>query len=304
MFNFLNNEQVLAQICQITTISLYLSGSQVIKSIIKKGSTHGISILPFLTCAVSCTIWLKYALLKQDHVLIITNGFGTCLEWIYVLVYLSYLPVDVSKSSSTRRWLIIQITFMFGILITCSRPKFSDDEMEKLLELMVKVCVFTNICNYASPLGQALHCVSIKSTENLSIALSTTYWLQIVSWLQYGIVTGKTVVIIPNAMGIFLSSFIMSLFFIYPRKRLHDDSLSRRYGYIDDVNRPTHPRINSFHKFEIDIPTDHSQRSQSVSHTEQHIYSRINTSRKSNFKMFSRDDFEKTRLIEGERHII
>lgn len=236
ILSFIFNEYLLGIICQVTTILLYLSGAQVIKNIIHKGSTHGISILPFLTCAVSCTIWLKYALIMNDKVLIVTNFVGTLLEWFYVLVYLLYLPTDISKNTSVRRWLTIQLVFMFGILLTASQPKYSEFEFTKLKEFLVKVCVFTNICNYMSPLGQAIHCYTHKSTENLSLVLSFTYWLQVMSWLFYGLATMKTVVMVPNAVGSVLTTFTMSLFFIYPNRSAGGIS-GANTGYYDANRR-------------------------------------------------------------------
>lgn len=213
------SEEFLGNFCIITNILLYLSGVQVIRNIMHRGSTHGISILPFLTCAVSCTIWLKYAIIKDDYVLFITNAVGTILEWVYVLIYLMYLPTDIGQNAPIRRWLTIQIVFMFGILLTCSRPKYTDQEFLNLTDFLVKVCVFTNICNYMSPLGQALYCYKSKTTENLSLLLNFTYWLQVMAWLMYGFLTGKTVVIIPNLFGSVLTTFTMSMFFMYPSRR-------------------------------------------------------------------------------------
>jgi len=246
VLQILNDELLLADICTVTTIALYLSGLGVVKCIIKKGSTHGISILPFLTCAVSCTIWLKYALLKKDYLLIITNLFGTLLEWLYVLIYLIYLPTEIIHNTSIRRWLTVHLVFMFSILVTSAQPKYSEKEMDYLLDFMVKICVFTNICNYFSPFGQALTAIKSKSTENLSFILSITYWLQVIVWLKYGLVTNKIVIIIPNALGVFLSSFILSLFFIYPNRRRNsisslksrrsDSNLSKNSNFTSKSN--------------------------------------------------------------------
>lgn len=219
LLSYLLSENFLGNICIVTNILLYLSGVQVMKSIITKGSTHGISILPFLTCAVSCTVWLKYALIQDDHVLFTTNAVGTVIEWIYVLFYLSYLPTDISQNASIRRWLTIQLTFMFIVLLIASLPKYTEVEMENLREFLVKICVFTNIANYMSPLGQAIACYKNKSTENMSFALNLAYFLQVASWLIYGFVTMKAVVIIPNVFGIFLTTFTLSLFFKFPNRR-------------------------------------------------------------------------------------
>ena len=225
------NEHTLAQICVVTTISLYLSGISVMSNIVKKGSSSGISILPFLTCAVSCTIWLKFALITEDPVLWKTNLAGTLLEWIYVFIYISYLPTEISKNHNIRRWLTIQIIFMFTILITASQPKYTDEDLSNLKDFLIKVCIFTNICNYMSPLGQALYCYKQKSTENLSVVLNFTYWIQVCAWLTYGLTTGKIVVIIPNSLGIFLTSFTMSLFLMFPRGKQQHHLGGGQYSY-------------------------------------------------------------------------
>jgi len=221
-FGFLFEEEILAVVCIIFTVSLYLSGFAVISMIRQRKSTHGISILPFLTCAVSNTVWLKYAFLRNDSVLMTTNGFGACLEWLYVLIYMSYMPQADAAEKTVKKWLIIQLGFMFFVLLVCAQPKFTQEEFDALIDFMVKVCVFTNICNYISPVAQCLQVIQVKNTESLSLSMSIAYFLMTVAWLQYGVVTGKVVVIIPNMLGVVLTSLTLVLFFIYPKRRSVD----------------------------------------------------------------------------------
>lgn len=215
---YLSNEEPLSILCIVFTVSLYISGFAVINNIRARKSTHGISILPFLTCAVSCTIWLKYALIRQDQVLIITNAFGSVLEWLYVLIYLSYLPPSEFMDRGIKRWMIVQLGFMFVILFLAARPKYDQDSLQDVLAFMVKICVFTNIANYCSPVAQVIGVLRSRSTEMLSVPMSLAYFGMTVVWLQYGLVTGKHIVVIPNSIGVVLQAITVSLFFIYPRR--------------------------------------------------------------------------------------
>jgi len=52
----------------------------------------------------------------------------------------------------------------------------------------------------------------------LSVPMSLAYFGMTVVWLQYGLVTGKHIVVIPNSIGVVLQAITVSLFFIYPRR--------------------------------------------------------------------------------------
>ena len=79
-----------------------------------------------------------------------------------------------------KRWMIVQLAFMFVILFLAARPKYNRDALQDVLAFMVKICVFTNICNYCSPAAQVIGVLRSRSTEMLSVPMSLAYFFMTV----------------------------------------------------------------------------------------------------------------------------
>lgn len=219
MLDLLFDEAILGNVCIVTTVVLILSGSSVVSVIRNRRSSKGISILPLLTCAVSCTVWTKYALIKEDKVLMITNGFGMVLEWFYVLIFVIYTPDDTKSQQSLFTHFSIQVSFLITILYMSSRTHPSIESFENMMKFLANTCVFTNIANYFSSISSVYTVLKDRQTGSLNFYLSLAYFIQTVAWLQYGLITQKIVVLIPNALGIFVTGFTLMLFTQFPKER-------------------------------------------------------------------------------------
>lgn len=69
--------------------------------IYRKKSTEGFQSVPYLVALFSATLWLFYALLKQNAVLLITiNTFGSAIETLYIAMYIVY----ATKASRVRMY--------------------------------------------------------------------------------------------------------------------------------------------------------------------------------------------------------
>lgn len=80
--------------------------------IYKKKSTESFQSLPYLVALFSSMLWLYYAMLKRDAVLLITiNSFGCVIEIIYIVLYITYATRDARvtliNSSIQKRTLLI-----------------------------------------------------------------------------------------------------------------------------------------------------------------------------------------------------
>jgi solute carrier family 50 protein (sugar transporter) len=61
--------------------------------ICRKKTTEGFQSLPYVVALFSAMIWLYYASLKSDVLLLITiNSVGCFIEMIYIALYVAYAP--------------------------------------------------------------------------------------------------------------------------------------------------------------------------------------------------------------------
>ena len=60
----------------IATVINFLTGIQIIRGYIRKGSTGEASGLPFVAGSLNCAIWLKYGLLIDDYTMKLVNTIG------------------------------------------------------------------------------------------------------------------------------------------------------------------------------------------------------------------------------------
>ena len=69
--------------------------------IYKNKSTEGFQSVPYVVALFSAMLWIYYALLKSDEILLITiNTAGCVIETLYIVIYLAYAP----KKAKVRLW--------------------------------------------------------------------------------------------------------------------------------------------------------------------------------------------------------
>ncbi|XP_076821711.1 sugar transporter SWEET1-like [Clavelina lepadiformis] len=195
----------------VTTILMYLTGWQVISKVIRRKSTQGLLVHPFIACFVSCTLWTKYGMLTDDNTMFYVNVIGSVFEGFYVALFYFY-----TKSKNTvAPPVTVLLIFLFAVL---AYTKYVTIEGEKAIYHQGMICSSFNIVNYAAPLSAAASVIRKKSTENISFLLSLVYFLMALEWFIYGYMRIDLFVEVPNLIGIFFGAFQLSLFFFFPSK--------------------------------------------------------------------------------------
>ncbi|KAL6969222.1 hypothetical protein U1Q18_028947 [Sarracenia purpurea var. burkii] len=70
----------------------------------KRKSTSGFQSLPYVVALFSAMLWMYYAFLKSDAVLLISiNSFGCLIETIYIVIYLVYASKESRCFCSTLK---------------------------------------------------------------------------------------------------------------------------------------------------------------------------------------------------------
>nr|CAB3266297.1 sugar transporter SWEET1-like [Phallusia mammillata] len=196
----------------LTNILLFLSGIQIIWKIYQRSSSQGFSILPFMACFVSCTLWLRYGVISKDFTMIFVNLIGSIIEGIYVIIFYLY----TKQKKSVHPTVFGLLAFLTSVLAYSQYGKISESELIRRHGL---VCASFNVINYAAPLGSAASVIKMKSTKNMSFVLSFVYFIVSIEWYFYGYLHKDNFIKVPNMFGIFLGIIQLSLFVFYPTSK-------------------------------------------------------------------------------------
>ncbi|KAK7304269.1 hypothetical protein VNO77_45136 [Canavalia gladiata] len=182
--------------------------------IYKKKSTENFQSLPYLVALFSCMLWLYYALLKKDAVLLITiNSFGCVIEIIYIIMYIIYATKDARK---------LTIKLILAMNVGSSALILSVTEFAVHGPLRVQVlgwiCVSVSVSVFAAPLSIVAQVVRTKSVEFMPFNLSFSLTLSAIMWFGYGLFLKDICIALPNVLGFVLGLLQMLLYIIY-RKR-------------------------------------------------------------------------------------
>ncbi|XP_029172033.1 LOW QUALITY PROTEIN: sugar transporter SWEET1 [Nylanderia fulva] len=204
-------KDILAFCASICTVLQFLAGVLVCKKYIRNGTTGDSSSLAFMTCFMSCSLWLRYGVLIGDWFIVCVNIFGTVLQICYMLIYISYSV----KGSTTVKQFIVAICFVLSIYFYSI---YQEDKVLAAKYVGFLSCSLT-VLFFASPLISLVHVIKVKSTDSLPFPVIVSSMIVSCQWFTYGCLLGDQFIQIPNFMGCVLSAFQLSLFLIYPSKR-------------------------------------------------------------------------------------
>ncbi|XP_014480899.1 PREDICTED: sugar transporter SWEET1 isoform X1 [Dinoponera quadriceps] len=204
-------KDILALSASICTVLQFLAGVLVCKKYIKNGTTGDSSVLAFVTCFMSCSLWLRYGTLIRDFFVVCVNFFGMLLQICYIIIFTLYSL----KRCTTLRQFAAALTF---ILIVYLYSGFQKDEALVTKQIGFLSCSLT-ILFFASPLVLLAHVIRAKNTESLPFPVIMASMVVSCQWFAYGCLIDDQFIQIPNFMGCVLSGFQLCLFLIYPNKQ-------------------------------------------------------------------------------------
>ncbi|XP_014480900.1 PREDICTED: sugar transporter SWEET1 isoform X2 [Dinoponera quadriceps] len=183
-------KDILALSASICTVLQFLAGVLVCKKYIKNGTTGDSSVLAFVTCFMSCSLWLRYGTLIRDFFVVCVNFFGMLLQICYIIIFTLY----------------------------SLKSGFQKDEALVTKQIGFLSCSLT-ILFFASPLVLLAHVIRAKNTESLPFPVIMASMVVSCQWFAYGCLIDDQFIQIPNFMGCVLSGFQLCLFLIYPNKQ-------------------------------------------------------------------------------------
>ncbi|XP_013113696.1 sugar transporter SWEET1 [Stomoxys calcitrans] len=194
----------------VSTIFQYLSGALICRKYIAKKSTGDSSGFPFICGFLSCSYWVHYGMLSNEHSVVLVNCVGVTLFLIYTLIYYVF---TVNKNAYVKLFLFV-LTALFGIVFYIN----TIPEPAQAQNFMGIVCLIVTVTFFAAPLANLLHVIRVKNSESMPFPLIVMSFLVSVQWLIYGIIISDTFIQLPNFLGCVLSLVQLGLFVCYPPK--------------------------------------------------------------------------------------
>ncbi|PRQ39829.1 putative SWEET sugar transporter [Rosa chinensis] len=199
----------------LISFMVYLAPVPTFYRIYRKRSTEGFQSVPYLVALFSATLWLYYAMLKQNAVLLITiNTFGSVIETLYIAMYIVY------ATKASRKFTIKLLGFMnfglFSLILVVLHYAFHSQYRAPVLGW---INVAISVCVFAAPLSIVAQVIRTKSVEFMPFSLSFFLTLSAVMWFAYGLFLKDICIALPNVLGFVLGLLQMLLYAIYRNRK-------------------------------------------------------------------------------------
>lgn len=192
----------------ISTIVQFMTGIPICRNIKRKGTTEGVSGVPFLAGVLGCVLWLRYGSILQDTTMILVNFIGLIFQMSYsVFYYLYTIPKRPFQKQVLIVFTIISVTMLY---IT---TEINLDIAKFRLGL---ICCTTTILFCSAPLASLGEVMRTRCTESLPFHLILATVIVAGQWFLYGVAIHDPFVMIPNFIGCLIASFQLALFGFFP----------------------------------------------------------------------------------------
>ncbi|KAK8586519.1 hypothetical protein V6N13_010110 [Hibiscus sabdariffa] len=239
----------------VVSFMVSLSPLPTFYQIYKKKTSEGFQSLPYVVSLFSAMLWIYYALLKKDVMLLITiNTFCVFIQTFYIITYFYYGPKK-EKLVTVKLMLLFNV-FGFGIIFFSTfflaNPKIR-------IQILGYICMAFALGVFAAPLAIVRKVIKTKSVEFMPFYLSLFLTLGAVMWFFYGLLLKDMNIAVPNVLGFIFGILQMILYAIYknhPKKMVEDPNLQLSDQHIVnvvklgtvvclDVNGATPPQPNN-----------------------------------------------------------
>ncbi|XP_052187241.1 bidirectional sugar transporter SWEET15-like [Diospyros lotus] len=249
----------------IISVFVYLAPLPTFIEIHRRKSTLGFQSLPYVCALFSAMLWMYYALLGSDAILLISiNSFGCIIETIYLIIYLGYAPKKARNHTFKLLASLNAGVFSGILLLTLFLVKGSNRVL-----VVGWSCATISVGTFAAPLSIVFQVVRTRSVEFMPFTLSFFLTLSAVMWFVYGLLRKDLFVELPNVVGFFLGLLQMLLYGIYRNTKaveLRDEKLPENtINVVILANSEVHPIDGGNDKGvtkdekEMHEATDHSQ---------------------------------------------
>eukprot|EP00164_Ancoracysta_twista_P003476 GFYU01004637.1.p1 GENE.GFYU01004637.1~~GFYU01004637.1.p1 ORF type:complete len:334 (-),score=69.97 GFYU01004637.1:334-1335(-) len=196
----------------LTFLIFQLAPFKTIQEIKERRSVGNYPVLPYISLAVNCAIWLVYSAIYRDYTILATNVSGLASGYYYTYIYQLYSKKSIHGYVGGA----ISI-FICVILALVLFPVYFAAEVIGTIGSII-VCVLA-----VSPLMSLPAVIREKNSEAIPITFSTANLMNSIAWMSYGILVARRLVVWwPSAFGSVVATIQVTLYFLYPPKRTPD----------------------------------------------------------------------------------
>ncbi|XP_076920973.1 bidirectional sugar transporter NEC1-like [Bidens hawaiensis] len=213
--NFAHMTLLFGLLGNVVSFMVFLAPLPTFYKIYKKKSSEGFQSAPYVVSLLSAMLWIYYALLKTNTVLLVTiNGIGCIIQTFYICFFLFYAPKKERMESLKLIGLVIVIGFGLVVVLT----QFIASGINRVV-IVGWICLVFSLCVFVAPLGVMRQVIKTKSVEYMPIMLSVALTLNAVTWFFYGMLLGDFNIAIPNVLGFTFGIIQMILYYVYKNKK-------------------------------------------------------------------------------------
>ncbi|KAK3042530.1 hypothetical protein RJ639_000254 [Escallonia herrerae] len=202
----------------IISFMVYLAPVPTFYQVYIKKSAEGFQSIPYVVALFSAMLWIYYALLKHNAMLLITiNSVGCFIENLRVLLPLLRAKevqgtYGVFLSIQTVKLLLLLNGGGFGLIVVLTQFLAKQDTRFKIVGW---ICLVFSLSVFVAPLGVVRQVIRTRSVEYMLILLSFFLTLSAVIWFFYGLPLNDYNVAIPNVLGFIFGVLQMVLYAMY-----------------------------------------------------------------------------------------
>ncbi|XP_073290712.1 bidirectional sugar transporter NEC1-like isoform X1 [Primulina huaijiensis] len=230
----------------IVSFLVYLSPAPTFYRIWKKKSTEGFQSFPYSVALFSATLYLYYAYLKQNVLILITiNSIGCVFEIFYLTIFMIYATKE-SKVFACKQLLLINFMSL-GLIIGGTSLLSNGDNRVRIVGW---ICAAFSVSVFAAPLSIMRQVIRTKSVEFMPFSLSFFLTLCAVMWFFYGLLIKDYYIAAPNILGFSFGIMQMILYMVYKNRK---QQIQPQEAKIHDLN--TIKELNKAQENSMDVET-------------------------------------------------
>lgn len=198
----------------VVSFLVYLAPVPTFYRICKKKSTEGFQAIPYAVALFSAMLYLYYAYLKENSIMLITiNTVGCTIELTYLAIYMVYATKE-SRVYTSKLMILLNVSSL-GVITALT---YVLARGETRVNVVGWICAAFSVSVFAAPLTIMRQVVRSKSVEFMPFTLSFFLTMCAVVWFFYGFLIKDYYIAAPNVVGFVFGVAQMVLYVVYKNK--------------------------------------------------------------------------------------